>query len=569
MEKASTSSGDFVHEESILNNSIKNDITNAFLYCKSLLEESELLVKNPPSEMSHSSIVMGEEFYNSIVTMLDERKIIEDEELITKDEDDETNEYTECIGVPEDDDNFVAQEFAPEPRDYIPLSYKERAVAIADAHPKWSLKCLQNHGASRLKHKQNLYRWKEDVKRGGTYFDRWKTIDSDTYERFLEARSSMEQVTTRTLQQWAMNAAFQFLSDEFHFIASKSWVERFKKKHGIRQRKITKFISHKEVVSIGEVMESAEKFRLQTKALMSGFDRDYIINTDQSGCQYQSTYNRSLAEKGAKTIFVKKKNISLTTHSYTAQYALTASGKVLPFVFVCLREPSGAFGPQIKKQINQLSKIYNNIIITCTKSGKLTKQQYEKFLKTCLLPYVQENKFLLIIDSWVGQTDTTVYDDIFLNENGEATCTVKISPLKCTPICQPCDVYFFRQIKIFIKKIQNAPELLADKRELTSREDIMKIHSLILHQLNSPKFTAMIQYAWFASKLIDEREIFMNVNQLCFSIKNLKTKCNCNNNSFIKCAVCDKTLCFKCFYDDYHPNECLFTNDSDDDMESE
>lgn len=56
-------------------------------------------------------------------------------------------------------------------------------------------------------------------------------------------------------------------------------------------------------------MEGAGKFRLQTKALMSGFDRNYIINTYQSGCQYQSTYNRSLAERGAKTIFVKKKRL--------------------------------------------------------------------------------------------------------------------------------------------------------------------------------------------------------------------------------------------------------------------
>lgn len=377
-------------------------------------------------------------------------------------------------------------------------------------------------------------------------------------------------VTTRTLQQWAMNAAFQFLSDDFQFIASKSWVDRFKKKHGIRQRKITKFISYKEIGSIEEVMNSAEKFRRQTKALMSAFDLDYVINTDQTGCQYETTYNRALVEKGAKTVFIKKKNIDVTTHSYTAQYALTASGIVLPFVFVCLREPSGVFGPVVRKKIEQLSKTYKNIVITCSKSGKLTRKEYEKFLNTCLLPYVKQNKFLLIIDSWAGQTDTTLYDNIFVNENDEATCTVKIIPPKCTPICQPCDVYFFRQVKIFLKKIQNAPELLKEKRELTSREDIIKIHSLILHQLRSPKFTAMIQYAWFASKLIENREIFLNVNQLCFSLTNLKTKCNCKNVSFIKCAVCTKILCFKCFYDNYHPNECIINDESDDNgIESE
>lgn len=98
------------------------------------------------------------------------------------------------MGVPEDEEGFIAEEFAPEPHEYIPLSYKERAVAIADAHPKWTLKTLQRRGASRLKHKQYLYRWKEDVKHGGNHFDKWYTIDNETYERFLEARSSMEQV---------------------------------------------------------------------------------------------------------------------------------------------------------------------------------------------------------------------------------------------------------------------------------------------------------------------------------------------------------------------------------------
>lgn len=41
-------------------------------------------------------------------------------------------------------------------KDYIPLSYKERAVALAEAHPKWSLKTLQKHGCYRLKDKKRL-----------------------------------------------------------------------------------------------------------------------------------------------------------------------------------------------------------------------------------------------------------------------------------------------------------------------------------------------------------------------------------------------------------------------------
>lgn len=39
-------------------------------------------------------------------------------------------------------ENFVPEEFASEICDYIPLWYKMEAVALAEAHPKWSLKSL-------------------------------------------------------------------------------------------------------------------------------------------------------------------------------------------------------------------------------------------------------------------------------------------------------------------------------------------------------------------------------------------------------------------------------------------
>jgi len=95
---------------------------------------------------------------------------------------------------------------------------------------------------------------------------------------------------------------------------------------------------------------------------------------------------------------------------------------------------------------------------------------------------------LLIIDSWGGQTDNIMHDDVFENESGEATCTLKFIPPKCTPFCQPCDVYFYRQVKIIIKILQNSSALLKDEREIASREDAIKINSIVHHQLRAPIF---------------------------------------------------------------------------------
>lgn len=66
----------------------------------------------------------------------------------------------------------------------------------------------------------------------------------------------------------------------------------------------------------------------------------------------------------------------------------------------------------------------------------------------------------------------------------------------------------------------------------------------------------VLRYAWFASKLCDEREIFVNINQACFPTDVLKTPCTCKNAAFIRCARCAKNLCFHCFYDPYHPASC-------------
>jgi len=145
---------------------------------------------------------------------------------------------------------------------------------------------------------------------------------------------------------------------------------------------------------------------------------------------------------------------------------------------------------------------------------------------------------------------------IFQDDERQTTCMIKIIPSKCTPLV-PCDVYFYRQVKNLIKCLQNSSYLIENGREINSREDCIKIHSIVHHQLSSPKFANMLRYAWFASKLSDHREIFMNVNGICFPNEELKNRCSCTKLSFIRCARCNAIFCFSCFYDEYHPGSCF------------
>ena len=67
----------------------------------------------------------------------------------------------------------------------------------------------------------------------------------------------------------------------------------------------------------------------------------------------------------------------------------------------------------------------------------------------------------------------------------------------------------------------------------------------------------MLQFAWYASKLTHEREIFSNVNQLCFPVNIHNIKCSCKTHySFIQCSWCTVNLCFQCFYVNFHLQHC-------------
>ncbi|XP_046614245.1 uncharacterized protein LOC124302295 [Neodiprion virginianus] len=231
--------------------------------------------------------------------------------------------------------------------------------------------------------------------------------------------------------------------------------------------------------------------------------------------------------------------------------SLTSYFRMPPRVYM-----AGTFGPRVQKTVNEYAKMYSNVVITSSKSGKLTTGLYKDFLRNALKPYVQNEKFLLLIDSWVEHTNPELYDEMFQDDKKLPTCTMKVIPPKCTPLVQPCDVYFYRQVKNLTKHLQNCAFLIERDREINSREDCIKIQSIVHHQLSSPIFSDMIRYAWFASNLTHDRTIFFNVNQVCFPTDTLKNKCSCKNASFIRCAGCYAVLCFPCFYDNYYSGSC-------------
>lgn len=106
------------------------------------------------------------------------------------------------------------------------------------------------------------------------------------------------------------------------------------------------------------------------------FEPNYIINTDQMGCQIQSTQDRTYSYTGEQRANVTYSKLGKNTHSYTTQYTVTYAGKLLRRVFLCVQEPTGKFGPNVQRQVDELVAEFGNVVVTCSKSGKLSTDLY-------------------------------------------------------------------------------------------------------------------------------------------------------------------------------------------------
>lgn len=257
---------------------------DALEYYEQILAENNLIEPTPSATITEQPMLLAEDLFQYTVQALQEKKFVSFHELVAFDEPNEENLFEEVVPSSEESsDNYSPPMKISKPNDNIPLDYKRKVLRIAAAHPSWSLAVLKKNGCSRLKRMEELPKWLKHVKSGGTTSEKYATIDSWTYDRFDEARKNNHQVTTRNLQQWALSAASQF--EEFDFKASNRWAEEFKRKHRIRQRKITKFVTERETASMDEILASAEDFRIQARNAIPNFEPDFVINTDQTGIE--------------------------------------------------------------------------------------------------------------------------------------------------------------------------------------------------------------------------------------------------------------------------------------------
>lgn len=478
-------------------------------------------------------------------------------------DDDRTTSTTEEIGAEEksDDDNDDASndDNRTDDEDYqhidendkyfsevFSLEYMQCVVEYHDeidpstGKRKRSFSTVQQR-FKRVKDRSYIRRFRMYIEKQGTKRQKLDKIDRFVYESFNNRRKEFLSVHDIDLKRWALSKAHEL--GDTSFTASDHWAKSFKKRHGIVSRKITKLTTKRNVDSEDTISKTVDDFLNYSNRIISNYSPSRVFNTDQSGLQLEIYSNRTLSYQGEKITVATVRSINNTTHSYTVQPMITMSGNVVGPLFLCLKEESGRLSDRIKKNLFKA----DNVVLTCSKSGKLNRSLVEYWKDHVLLSVMNNGKYLLLSDSWGTQSVDEIYNDLNNLKRLEI-------PKKTTAILQPLDVYFNRQYKKIIRTMYDHVRLYDYDVNLAQRNSIIKMNSLAYNQLSSKVFKPMIQYAWFRSGyLINDPGDFKNVKSVCFDFKNYSCDVDrCDESTFIRCSWCQKVLCFSHFFIDYH-----------------
>ena len=320
------------------------------------------------------------------------------------------------------------------------------------------------------------------------------------------------------------------------------WIRNFKNKHTICSRKVTNIITKREILNADEILKSEEDFLKLFKKISPKYKGSTILNIDQVGIEKEQHSTRTLSYKGERKTFGMVKSKNATTHSDTVQPIISLDGKLVGPMYLCLQEPNGKMGERVKKNLFQPT----NVVITCSKSGKLTSSLVAYWRDKCLVPSL-DKKCLLLSDSYSGQNDPKLYEEI----NSKSIQRIMI-PKNTTCDIQPLDRYFNRQMKILIKRIYHHDAIEQIDNNLWKRNNIIKSTSRVHNQLSARVFNDMIQYSWYCSGYTNlNPSPFQNVLQVCFAKVTSIEECqesSYDETAFIDCSICSKRLCFEHFF---------------------
>jgi Tc5 transposase C-terminal domain/DDE superfamily endonuclease len=429
------------------------------------------------------------------------------------------------------------------PRAFVELDYKRAAVAFWRSGKTGRRRSFAAVKARyrKIKNERILYEWDKQLSSGGSNYDKYLTICNFVLQKFKLSKVNRVIIHDVNLRIWAVTKAREL--GLVHFKASHGWILKFKAANKIVSRKITRFITKLSAEQDTQLHELAEQFVQATIPYVNNNGPETVYNTDQSGFSLELHSGRTLDIQGVRAVEAVVQSKSAMTHSYTIQPVISASGKLLSPLFLVLKEPTGSFGPRIMRSMFMAV----NVHVTSSRSGKVTKDIVRQWFKDVFFPNIG-TPATLILDSLTTQNDEQLIKQILPSNIDFEFFTL---PPGTTPLIQPLDVYFFRVWKNFVRKFSDHVVMNELSVQLSQRDNIIKLQSLVHNQFSSPRYESMIRYAWYKCGYLEQNEKFVNPVEFCFEIT--MNNCSfCDTYCFIRCSWCQMNLCFEHFYENYH-----------------
>lgn len=468
-----------------------------------------------------------------------------------------------CIETVADPDNAVISEGSSDDCDFEPggeariiegqkwtlaemekvVEY-ERSLEVRHANSKKKLNVLRaiQHRFKRVKNRTTLWRIRKYVAQKGTVYQKQDAVRKAVLQQFTDARHNLLPVHDKDLQGWARDSS---CTQGVPHKGSHGWIASFKKRNRITSHKVNMVCMKKRVQNADTISQAATEFRERFLNETKRFPSHQIFNSDQSPYTYEYHSNRTLTHVGEKITMLTVQSLNKGTHSYTIQPLIDCSGRIRGKLYLCLQETNGRMGPLVEQTYFRAW----NVEVTRSTSGKLTSSLFKRWVELVLFLEVT-NHCLILLDAWTGQQG----DGCFSIFPADRTCTRLKIPEKTTGTTQPLDVYFFRQWKYVVRYLYDYVRLHAIDINLTQRDNIIKMHSLIHNQFSADAFVPMIQYAWYKSGLRQgPPPSFKNAHEIL--IRHVTGKCSdpsCEESAFIRCSHCESKLCFKHFFESYH-----------------
>ncbi|VDL63694.1 unnamed protein product [Nippostrongylus brasiliensis] len=243
------------------------------------------------------------------------------------------------------------------------------------------------------------------------------------------------------------------------FKGSKSWITKFVRECGLRSRKVTAFVTTRNLRARHDVEQSANAFVQEIKSLMSMHPRSIFCNIDQSGI------NSEVVSQSRISTGISGSTISIFPDSFLHNRScIVRGGRLGERLFVVLPESQGRFPERGHWPAS-------NLYVVPSTTHMMRKDQVPVLIKECVMA-TSSTLTIVMLDSWAGFKDQ---NNVLSGVPSNKQMKILNVPPGATVLCQPLDVYFFRLFKRFLRRIHDSAIHLKPDFHCFSRDNTLKV----------------------------------------------------------------------------------------------